>query len=363
MAKLKTVRIVKTEYGTYSLHFTNPDGRRRRLSVGPDFTHAQRLAVRFTDWLMAGKDPEREFDQLQQTEKAQRLTVREFFDVFMDRHGIQQSKGMQASYRNSFKNVCRCKDITDAPLSGLTKGLVLSYMHQRMKTDQVSPATCNREAAFLKCMCSRAFEWELIPHNPLVGLRLLKEAEKREVNLTLEQLEALINSFREPMSSIVEFAVYTGFRRENILNLKIEDIRFHDLSPTGEVSLVTKGNKQGVYPLGPNAVALLKRVMGKRKEGYVFLSVKSKNRFSCIHATFDRAVEKLGLKVGETKLRFHDLRHVYASLLHRQGVSLDVLRSLMGHASRETTDRYTTIDRLDHGKVLSLMPQLRRKQA
>jgi integrase len=212
-------------------------------------------------------------------------------------------------------------------------------------------------------MCSRAFEWELIPHNPLVGLRLLKEAEKREVNLTLEQLEALINSFREPMSSIVEFAVYTGFRRENILNLKIEDIRFHDLSPTGEVSLVTKGNKQGVYPLGPNAVALLKRVMGKRKEGYVFLSVKSKNRFSCIHATFDRVVEKLGLKVGATKLRFHDLRHVYASLLHRQGVSLDVLRSLMGHASRETTDRYTTIDRLDHGKVLSLMPQLRRKQA
>jgi integrase len=165
------------------------------------------------------------------------------------------------------------------------------------------------------------------------------------------------------MASIVEFAIYTGFRRENILNLKIEDIRLHTLTNTGEVELLTKGGKRGVYPLGPGAVEVLKRVIGKRESGPVFISFKTGKRFSCVHATFDRAVKKLGLKVGETNLRFHDLRHVYATLLHRQGVSLDTLRSLMGHANRSTTDRYTTVDRIECGKSLSLMPKIRRKQA
>jgi integrase len=270
---------------------------------------------------------------------------------------------MQTSYQHSYKNVCRCLEIADIPIASLTKGLVLNYMYSRMKLDKVSPATVNREAAFLKCMCSRAFEWEMLPHNPFNGLRLLKEAGKREVYLSLERAESLINSFKEPISSIVEFAIYTGFRRENILSLKIEDIRFHDLTLTGEISLVTKGNKQGVYPIGSNAVSLLKRVIGDRKSGYVFISYKTGDRFRCVHATFDRAVKKLGLKVGETKLRFHDLRHVFATWLHREGVSLDALRPLMGHANRSTTDRYTTIDPLESGKVLSLMPQIRRKQA
>ena len=32
-----------------------------------------------------------------------------------------------------------------------------------------------------------------------------------------------------------------------------------------------------------------------------------------------------------TKLRFHDLRHVFATWLHKAGVSLDELRFLLGH--------------------------------
>ena len=70
MAKIKPVRIVKTKYCTYSLHFTNPDGRRRRLSIGKEYQYAQRLAVRFSDWLLEGKDPESEIEQAQKTESA-----------------------------------------------------------------------------------------------------------------------------------------------------------------------------------------------------------------------------------------------------------------------------------------------------
>ena len=72
-------------------------------------------------------------------------------------------------------------------------------------------------------------------------------------------------------------------------------------------------------------------------------------------------MRELGLTVNGTKLRFHDLRHVFATWLHQAGVSLDIIRPLLGHRDRKTTDRYTTIDRLAIGKVLNVMPNIGEK--
>ena len=97
MAKIKPVRIVKTKYRTYSLHFINPDGRRRRLSVGRDYNQAQRLVMRFMDWLLEGKDPEKEIMKAKHEENRKAITVRDFFRVFMERHGNLRSPKTQKS--------------------------------------------------------------------------------------------------------------------------------------------------------------------------------------------------------------------------------------------------------------------------
>ena len=156
-----------------------------------------------------------------------------------------------------------------------------------------------------------------------------------------------------------EFAIYTGFRKENILDLRIEDIRFHDLTSTGEVDLLIKGGRHELYPLGTAAVNVLKRSIGNRKNGYVFLNPVTGTRYCQVNKTFDRAVRKCGLHINDgTKLRIHDLRHVFATWLHREGVTLDNLRFLMGHKDRSTTDHYTSVDRLGISNVLELIPNL-----
>ena len=91
----------------------------------------------------------------------------------------------------------------------------------------------------------------------------------------------------------------------------------------------------------------------------MFINPVTKTRYISIHKSFGKVVKKLGLTVNETKFRFHDLRHVFATWLHREGVSLDTLRPLMGHRIRATTDRYTTIDRKIAGRVLNLIPRIR----
>ncbi len=363
MAIIKPVEI-KKRGNAYQLDYNNPHGIRRRISAGSDYHQAQRMAIRFTDWLLEGKDPETEIKRAQNEESRRNTTLREFFPVFMKRHGSTRREKTQVSYQNSFKNISRCPALIDAELGSITKGLVLDYMNAR-KDEGVTPATVNREKALLTCMLTCAVEWDMLVNHPLRGLKSFKESGKRDVEVTGAQIASLIDALPEPIANIVEFACYTGFRLENILSLRIEDVRFHDITDTGEVYLEVKGGRKVLFPLGERAVEVLKRVAGKRKDGYVFINPSTETRFVSIKASFNIAVRELGLTaLNGSKLRFHDLRHVFSNWLHRdgEGASLDQLRPLLGHKDRATTDRYVTVNHRGVSKVLSLLPNIREEK-
>lgn len=355
----KPIRI-KKRGKSFQLYFYNPRGERRRLSAGNDAQQAYRLAAKFTDWILEGKDPESEVVKAMEKEVDCRITVKELYSRFMNEYASNRQESTRTSYQNSFNNISRCKRIVDAQVGNITKRVVTEYAFLRMKQDNVTGSSVNREISFLQSMMSYAVKLGYIEHNPLYGIEKMREAGKRDVNLTTEQVQALLDKLPSPVDDIAEFAIYTGFRRENILGLRIEFIQFHDVTDTGEVRLIIKGGRREIYPLSPNAVALLKKVIGYRKSGYVFLNPQTNNRYTSIKTSFDKAVRDLNLTASDgSKLRFHDLRHVFATWLHRRGVSLDQLRSLMGHKNRSTTDRYATVDVLETGEVLARIPNLR----
>ena len=94
------------------------------------------------------------------------------------------------------------------------------------------------------------------------------------------------------------------------------------------------------------------------------MNPRTGKRYQHIGKTFRRAVQQVGLTVPmdgvETTLRFHDLRHVFATWLHQAGASLDSLRPLMGHKNRDTTDRYATLNNAHTGKILDKLPRIRK---
>ena len=362
MGRARKVRVIyRKPVKTYQLDYFNGAGRRRRISVGRDREFAYRMRREFEEWLWEGKDPERELAKLEAQRKRQSVTLREYFPIFVERHKQNIGSRMLESYTNSFKNVSRCPELAEVPLDQIRKSTLIDYMRTRMEREGVKPATVNREAAFVKCALFRAVEWDILEHNPLEGFRMLREAEKREVLLTPDKAGKLLDALPNPrMRQIVEFAIYTGFRKENILNLRIENIILHDLQPTGVATLIVKGGRKEKFPIGSLAVDVLKRAIQRKTHGFVFVNPRSKTRYYSIHRTFNRAVRKIGLKVGDTNFRFHDLRHVYATWLHQQGISLDLIRPLLGHRDIKTTERYTTHDRLAMSKVLELLPKIKR---
>jgi integrase len=211
-------------------------------------------------------------------------------------------------------------------------------------------------------MPNRRVEWEIIDYKPLQGIRLFKESGKRYVEHSPDNLIKLLEALTTPLVDIVEFAIYTGFRRDNILSSRIENFRVDSSQQTGEVHLVVKGGRKEVFPLSLQTIALLQRVIADHSSGYGFINPVTSNRYVDIHRSFDKTVRTLNFKVGNTKLRFHNLCHVFATWLHQSGVSLDALRPLLGHRDRDTTDRYAYLDRKDTGKVLNIMPRIRRKK-
>ena len=129
-----------------------------------------------------------------------------------------------------------------------------------------------------------------------------------------------------------------------------------------ELELELKGGRKELFPLGELAVKVLKRAIRNRKEEYVFFNPKTKTRYYSIHKVFDNALRKLELTVNGTKLRFHDMRHIFGTWLYREGVNLDIVRELMGHKDRSTTDRYITINRLKAGQHLLSMPEIKKEE-
>ncbi len=359
MAKIKKVRVTKTRFNTYQVNFMNHRGRQRRISAGKDEEYAQRLRLKFQDWLNAGLDPEKEMDRIQEHQETREWTLRQFFPVFMDRHGCQQSENMQASYHNSFKRIDQTSTLLDSRMSDISKGMVIDYRNARLRRDGVTPSTVNKEVNFIKGMLSRAVEWEMLESNKLEGLRQLPENNTREVEITAEQATQLLDALPVPVSDIAAFAIYTGFRKDNILGLTLEQIHLHASGDTAEVDLIIKGRRKERYVLCPQAVEIVKRIAGDRQHGYVFINLQTGTRYRDVHVTFDRAVKKLGLTIRDgRKLCFHDLRHVFATWLHQSGVPLDFVRSLLGHRDRDTTDRYAFLDRQRISSALSVLPEI-----
>lgn len=194
--------------------------------------------------------------------------------------------------------------------------------------------TVNRELALLSKIFSMAVENGYASDNPCRRVKRFAVDNKRERVLSDEEearLLAALTGRREALRPIVIFALNTGMRRGEILKLRWEWV---DLN-TGQITLpreVTKAFKERVVPLNPVAREVL---LGLRRESArVFTGYGSERSFE---TNFNTAVELAQIE----NLRFHDLRHTFATRLGETGADPFDIRDLLGHATIEMANYYT----------------------
>ena len=128
--------------------------------------------------------------------------------------------------------------------------------------------------------------------------------------------------------AIVHLLLETGIRVMELVNLDLERVVIGERS--GSIRVIGKQYKERIIPLPPDARYWLRKYMGERKEGPVFLSTR-KSRVSV------NTVQKMLSHYG---VHPHMLRHTYCRTLVASGVDLATVASLAGHADVNVTRRY-----------------------
>lgn len=148
---------------------------------------------------------------------------------------------------------------------------------------------------------------------------------------------------------ILMLGAYAGLRRSEIAALRWDDFT---RGPDGmSVRIAGKGGHVRIVPLADNLAAELdaehhRRLDGRTGTGWRYPGELETYVFPGRYgggSTGD-GIGRAARKALTGHWSAHTLRHRFATSLHENGVDLLAMQELLGHASPETTRRYTQID-------------------
>ena len=207
----------------------------------------------------------------------------------------------------------------------------------------VSPKTVNNMIICLKKLMNSLVEWEMLEKNPFGRVRKLRAMEFEWDFLTREESDALLQASDPRWRPFFAAAVWTGLRLGELLALRWDDINWRNdklfvrrAIHRGIVGTPKSGKPREV-PMNSKLALMLRELKLKSTCELVFAS--ENNTFldpSNIKRPYSKALRDAGLR----SLRFHDLRHSFASQLVSAGVTLKVVQELLGHQSIQMTLRY-----------------------
>ena len=216
------------------------------------------------------------------------------------------------------------------------------------KPKLTSDATVNRHLAQLSAVLTFAQRRRWLQTMPLIELK--PEPAKRFHALTREQADDLLEHLPRHLAAMAAFALATGLRESNVRLLEWSQVD----QPRAMAWIhgdQAKGKRAIPVPLNADALQVLAGQRGIDRQ-WVFPAprwLKKERPEDTPRQVFDaptgkvcnHAWRKACVRAGLPTLRFHDLRHTWASWHAKAGTPPRVLQDLGGWATSQMVDRYT----------------------
>ena len=265
-------------------------------------------------------------------------------------------------------------------LQSLTSQQLQKFYNDKKEQDY-NPKTIRHMYVLINSALDKAMQIKLLNEN--VNRQTVipkKEAYTAKVLSAEEVKKILVNAKEDKLYPIIALEIYTGLRKGEIMALKWENISFdqEELHVEGNLCRVVKEiNEDGskcyeykimepktakskrVVPLLPGAIEALKMqqaMQAQDKEMYSEIYNDQGLVFARCDGTFlsQRAfMDKYHAflkRYGASDVRFHDLRHTFATLLLEAGEEPKAIQELLGHSTYSTTmDIYAHVTK--KGKV------------
>jgi integrase len=347
------VRVTPAGARTWALRYRLADtGKEREISIGAveswPIAEARKRGHELRRAVDSGGDP-----LANREEKRQGSTVAQLAERFIAEELSKRAPGTQLEYR------AMLRDWILPSLGRLKVDAIaredIERLHRRI-TAAGKPRRANAVKSLVSTLFNQAIVWgmrpphtnpaELVEGNTEHGReRFLSEDELARLMATLERWRA-----RRPDSvDIISLAVLTGARRGEILGMHWDHVDL-DKATWSRPASTTKQRKPHHAVLGEAARAVLQRRKDERQPAsgkivrlratadpeHVFRGAGSKMASNRL----ERDWYEIRAAAGIEDVRFHDLRHSFASLLVGAGVSLPIIGRMLGHSKPATTQKY-----------------------
>ncbi|MCL4490571.1 MAG: site-specific integrase [Nitrospirae bacterium] len=218
--------------------------------------------------------------------------------------------------------------------------IVNDYIADRQDED-VTNSTINRELATLKRIAKLCklyelhAEIDLLPENE-ARTRFLTEAEQKSLIAACESKEQRLK---------VLIALNTGLRKKGVFHMQRSDINFD----TGIITRTVKGGKKVHIPMTEDLIKEFKSYFAQQDDerktkgnnvSSMWVFPSPLNPGKPIRIDTHRSFKNICKRAGISNLRFHDLRHTFASWFLRRTGDLVTLKDILGHSDIKLTMRY-----------------------
>jgi integrase len=262
--------------------------------------------------------------------------------------------------------------ILDRPLTEISSFAVEAWRTSR-RTAGRTEATINRDLNDLRAALSRAVDWGRLTQHPLRAVKATRLDTIGKLRYLSADEEARLRSFllardearREKrrrfsawrvergrpalpdypvypdhLHPLILLALQTGLRRGELLALRWAEIDLVHARLTVRGTTAKSGRTRHL-PLNVDAVQVLRdwragRTVDQRAATSVVFAGEDGEPMFSLKTSWLKVARAAKL----TDVRFHDLRHTFASKLVQAGVDLNTVRALLGHADLKMTLRY-----------------------
>ena len=232
-------------------------------------------------------------------------------------------------------------------------GRIQRYTHIKLKDKGLSTRVVRGIHTLLNNCLEQAVAERLILTNSAQGCKL-PQLEKREMKILPQERIGMYLAEAEKRGLLAAFylELTTGLRRGELLALQWTDLDVESktLSITKQVNRINgelvvsppkTRNSVRTLALPQQAVDLLIAEHKKHpRNPYLFPSPKTGTMYD--PDAFRRTHDKILKAIGAEPIRFHDLRHTFATLSLKSGVDVKTLSGALGHYSAGfTLNTYT----------------------
>ena len=234
----------------------------------------------------------------------------------------------------------------------LTKGRV-DRIESKEQPKGLSAKTVRNINQVISSAMDVAVAQKIIPANPTNACELPKVEHQEMQTIPAEQLQAFLDEARA--SGVYEMyyiELATGLRRGELLGLKWQDVDWKNGiikvrrqvarvdGQIVEAPLKTKNSYRAVT-ISQQAIEVLKQQKAKTNDTYVF---PSPNGGPISPDSVNNMLKRVLERAGIPKVRFHDLRHTFATIALQNGVDIKTVSGMLGHFSAGfTLDTYAHV--------------------